>query len=154
MNNNTITKETLATLLNGREYLNEITLEEEAQAKAAGLVVVFGYSDDNMELRGAINDEVGCFEGGEIMLCKDGVIMDWDYVYHEDEREVKEYITRKRLPKSKITAIWDDEDDEEYDWIYETNIPHAAFDIMAYGKKYCRGIVFNVADIGREENNG
>jgi hypothetical protein len=149
-----MTKETLAALLNGREYEYEITPEEEAQAKAAGLVVAFGYGDDNTVLRGAINDEVRCFEGDEIMLCKNGFIMDWDYVYHEDEREVEEYITRKRLPKSKITAIWYDEDAEEYEWIYKTNIPHATFDIMENGQKYRRGIVFDVADIGREATNG
>lgn len=44
-----------ADLLSGRDYMNEITRGEEEQAKAAGLVVVFGYSDDNMELRGAID---------------------------------------------------------------------------------------------------
>ena len=38
--------------------------EEERLAKENGLVVVFGYSDDNIELRGAINNEAGCFDGG------------------------------------------------------------------------------------------
>lgn len=51
-------------MLNGREYGDEITREEEAMAKAHGLVVVFGYSDDNMEFCGAITDEVGCYDGG------------------------------------------------------------------------------------------
>ena len=30
-----------------------------ALAKELGFVVVFGYSDDNAELRGAIDDEIG-----------------------------------------------------------------------------------------------
>jgi hypothetical protein len=37
---------------------SEINKAEERQAKDAGLVVVFGYSDDGVELRGAIHDEV------------------------------------------------------------------------------------------------
>ena len=36
----------LAAKLNGREYLREITAEEAAQAKSAGLVVVHGGSDE------------------------------------------------------------------------------------------------------------
>ena len=51
-----ITKEQLAETLNGNEIGNEITKEQEQQAKENGLVVVFGYSDDNMELRGALYD--------------------------------------------------------------------------------------------------
>lgn len=54
----------LAALLNGREYRKEMSRDEEQVAKAAGLVVVFGASDDLMELRGAISDEVGCYDGG------------------------------------------------------------------------------------------
>lgn len=50
---NTMTKEQMAALLNGREYGDEITRAEHQIARASGLVVVFGYSDDNMEVRGA-----------------------------------------------------------------------------------------------------
>ena len=52
--------------LDGREYGNEITKSEEQEAKELGFVVVFGYSDDNAEFRGAIDDEVGCFDGGRV----------------------------------------------------------------------------------------
>lgn len=52
--------------LNGREYLNEITPFEEQRAKELGFVVVFGYSDDCAEFRGAIYDEVDCYDGGRI----------------------------------------------------------------------------------------
>lgn len=52
--------------LNGREYGSEITPFEEQRAKELGFVVVFGYSDDNAEFRGAIDDEVGCYDGGRI----------------------------------------------------------------------------------------
>lgn len=48
-----------AAMLNGREYRREITKAEEKEAKAAGLIVAFGASDDNLELRGAVDDEIG-----------------------------------------------------------------------------------------------
>ena len=59
-----MTLKEFAKMLDGREYLHEITKEEEALAKEFGFVVVFGYSDDNAELRGAIDDEIGCYDGG------------------------------------------------------------------------------------------
>lgn len=55
-----------ASNLNGRESGNEIQRIEEEEAQALGFVIVFGYSDDNAEFRGVINDEVGCFDGGRI----------------------------------------------------------------------------------------
>ena len=44
-----MTLKEFAKMLDGREYLHEITKEEEALAKELGFVVVFGYSDDNAE---------------------------------------------------------------------------------------------------------
>lgn len=52
--------------LNGRQYGNEITKSEEQEAKELGFVVVFGYSDDNAEFRGAYNEEIGCWDGGRV----------------------------------------------------------------------------------------
>lgn len=140
-----MTKETLAALLNGREYGDEITREEEAQARAAGLVAVFGYSDDNAELRGAIHDEVGCGDGGTFMVGKSGVIPEPD----RDELEVLEkFGVLDVATKSgrKIKAIWSRGD---YSWQYETDIPHATFEIFEEGGKYCRGIVFAIADLAQ-----
>lgn len=57
-----LTKEEMARLLTGREIGNEITPSEEATAQESGLVVVFGYSDDLVELRGSISDEAGCYD--------------------------------------------------------------------------------------------
>ena len=52
--------------LNGRDYGNEITPFEEQRAKELGYVIVFGYSDDCAEFRGAIYDEIDCFDGGRV----------------------------------------------------------------------------------------
>ena len=37
--------------------------------------------------------------------------------------------------------------DPEYAWIYRTEIPHACFDILENGEKYCKGIVFSLNDL-------
>lgn len=105
-----------AQMLDGREYLHEITKEEEALAKELGFVVVFGYSDDNAELRGAIDDELGCFDGGELE--------------HED------------LP-DKIYADWCPKE-EKCSWAYRTSIPHKTFRIYDEGELYCVGIVCDI----------
>ena len=62
-----------AQMLNGRDYRKEITSKEERQAEDLGYVVVFGYSDDNVEFRGAIDDEVGCYGGDVIRLTDSGI---------------------------------------------------------------------------------
>ena len=63
-----MTMETLAAILDGREIGSEITKAEADQAKAAGLVVVFGASDDLMEFRGAIYDEIGCYTDDGVVV--------------------------------------------------------------------------------------
>lgn len=105
-----------ANMLDGREYMHEITPEEEALAKELGFVVVFGYSDDNAELRGAIHDEIGCFDGGELK--------------HKD------------LP-GKIYADWCPED-LDCSWAYGTEIPHEKFFIYEGDDLYCEGIVCDI----------
>lgn len=73
--------------LSGRQYGSEISSIEESEAKELGFVVVFGYSDDNAEFRGAIDDEIGCFDGGRVYEDGDKYIdsvwckgdFDWTY---------------------------------------------------------------------------
>ena len=135
-----MTKEQLASRLNLREYGSEITKDEEKQAKESGLVVVFGYSDYNAEMRGAIYDEVGCNAGGIILLLPTGKVLEED---HDCECDYCGYKEMQEIAK-KIEAVWGS---EGYSWIYKTDIPHATFDIMEENNKFCRGIVFNFADL-------
>jgi len=128
-----MTIQEFAKMLDGREYLGEMILAEKELAKALGFVVVFGYSDDNAELEGAIDEEVTCYDGTEIYLNKDGIF-----------EECKHSRAAKKKCKV-IKGIWDK---EEYSWIYETDIPHATFDVMEDGGKFCRGIVFDIKSLG------
>lgn len=120
------TIEAFAKMLSGREYGNEITKQEEQQAKELGFIIVFGASDDLMEFRGAIDDEIDCYNGGRAYLTKTEV-------------------TDESIENSKIIeAIWDK---DEYSWIYETDIPHETFDIYEDGEKYCKGMIIDINDL-------
>lgn len=46
-------------------------------AEENGLVVVFGASDDLCEERGAVDDEIDCFDGGETIIAGAKVKINW-----------------------------------------------------------------------------
>lgn len=136
----------LAALLNGRQYREEITPEEVSQARADGLVVVYGASDDLMEFDGAISDEIGAYEGCIVYVDAKGPIPLWSNLDHHDKDEMREYFQREGKGR-KIEAVWDS---EGYSWTYCTDIPHEAFEILEGEDKYCRGIVFALSDLSSE----
>jgi hypothetical protein len=143
-----MTKETLAARLTGREYTNEITEAEEKLAKSAGLVVIFGASDNLCELRGAIDDEVGVYAGGVLLFTADGLLPELD----RDDMEVLEKhgaagaVKALRHAAIKIDATWGGE--PGYSWTYKTDTPHATFEVMEDGEHYCRGIVIDLKELG------
>jgi len=134
-----MTIQEFAKMLDGREMGNEMTSEDKEQARELGFVVVYGYSDDNAELQGAIRKEVGCFDGGTIYLDNDGRFLE------ECECECSYYQLAKEKCKL-INIIWHDEGGPA--WTYETEIPHATFDVMEAGEVWCRGIVFDIKSLG------
>ena len=126
-----------AALLNGREYTKEITRDEEAAFKAAGLVAVFGGSDDLAEFRGAWRDEAGVYDGGTIYVNENGPMSS------ECDEDACPYFERAKFNARQIEAVWAE---DGFSWLYVTDIPHATFVIMDDGDTYCRGIVFEAAD--------
>lgn len=52
-----------ANKLNGREYGNEISRSEMLEAQTDNVIIVFGSSDDELEFRGLIYDEVSAYGG-------------------------------------------------------------------------------------------
>ena len=136
------TIEQLAEQINGREYRNEINREEEEQAKESGLVVLFGASDDLIELRGAINDEVCLYDGGEFFIDREGIVPAWENIDHSNIEEARAFFARESDMRVTVDARWDYED---YSWFISVNArPFAVFDIMEDGEKYCRGCVFKL----------
>ena len=132
----------LAAKLAGATYRNVISQDLAAEAKAAGLVVVYGQSDDLMEFAGAIDDELGCYDGGTALVDANGLLKERDQI--EDDDELKDYFAREPHAKP-IEALWAKEGD--YSWTFKTDIPHETFEITEDGEPYCRGIVFALSDV-------
>lgn len=143
-----MTKEELAAQLDGRDCGNTpfLSKAETEQAKKDGLVVVYGASDDLMELEGAIEDEGDCYDGGELMIDREGILPDKDQL-DDDDDEYEKWINRRKKSE-KIFALWCQEKDIA--WTYKTKIPHATFimqDKNNDDKTYCRGMVFNISSL-------
>ena len=136
-----MTTKELAELLNGREYGDEMTRGEEFEARKSGLVVVFGYSDDGVEFRGAINDEASCFDGGTCYITKNGLLTGPDCGNHECE-----YFRETLKAAKPIEAVWCARDSDAT-WTYKTEIPHETFNIYEDGDLYCVGMVFSMEDV-------
>lgn len=120
----------IAEKLNGIAY-GENVRDIEAEAKEHGIVIVMGASDDLMEFSGAIEDEGGCYDGGEVYFDRDGVSQD------DTERA------------NVIVSVWCGKtaDGQEASWVYETDIPHEKFYVYEDEEIYCEGIVFSVEDL-------
>lgn len=146
-----MTPKELAPQLTGREIGDETTPEIEAAAKAAGLVIVFGASDDLMEFRGAINEEIGAYEGAVATVDAEGLAPDYEEIIAAHEHDMKdvlrEYFRREDTGR-EIEALWDSE--EPYSWTFKTDIPHETFEIIEDGEPYCRGIVFRLVDAAKD----
>lgn len=120
----------VATKLNGLPYgLEDRTIKElESLCQENGIVICFGQSDDLMELRGAIDDEYGCWDGGTICIDEKGNADSSANIYYP------------------ITAIWAK---DNISWQYEFEPKHEVFTLYEDGDIYCNGIVFFVEDLKR-----
>ncbi len=137
-----MTKEAFAASITGREYPFELAKQEEALAKEFGLLIVFGASDDLLELRGAIHDEEPAYGGTTVHVSRDGFLMPG--IYDDDEAVLKKHgvleAARDRQKDAiRIEQYWEKEGGTH--WAYKTEEPHATFDVMEDGELYCRGIV-------------
>lgn len=132
----TITREEAAQALDGNQYREEGSRELFQRMKEAGLVAVFGASDDLTEFRGAIADEAG---SSTVYLDKNGIIQS-----ECDEGPDCPYFKRLLKNAATIKPVWSRGD---FAWQYETTIPHSTFIIYEDDDKYCKGIVFALADI-------
>jgi hypothetical protein len=133
-----MTAKELAEKLNGEEYPLHIPVDLVREAKAHGLVIVYGASDDLMEFSGAINDEVGCYDGGTAYLTRRGLLE------NECVDDCPHFALLKKS-SATIEALWCEEGD--YSWTYRTEIPHETFEVIEDGEPYCRGIVFDLDDV-------
>ena len=137
------TKE-LAQQLTGIEYPVRISRELRAEAESAGLVIVYGGSDDLMEFEGAIHDELSCYGGGTAWVDSRGLVPNFEDIDRDDKDAFRDYFKRVNSC-CFILALWCAE--EGYSWTYRTDISHDTFEVVDEGTPYCRGIVFALADV-------
>jgi hypothetical protein len=134
-----MTIDELAKWMNSKGYDPDIDKATEQRAKEAGLVIVFGASDDLIEFRGAISYEAGA--PGDVAITKDGILQSTC-----GEGDECPYFLKIREKATTIEAVWN-ETPEGPTWSYKTTLPHDTFDLHDDEEFYCRGIVFSVADI-------
>lgn len=134
-----MTAEELAQALDGREYGSVIAKEEMDAAKAAGLVVVTGASDDLIEFEGAICDEVGAFYPTTVYLTKTGIFRKPDDLCDEVPNcpYCKEEMEKCKTIRGHYGCYW----------TFETEIPCERFKIYDEGELFCEGLVFSVGDL-------
>lgn len=136
------TKE-IAKSMNGMEYPVRVPSDIVSAAKQAGIVIVYGASDDLMEFEGAITDEVGAYKGTKVTVAPGGLLMSWqDVLETENQDKLRAWFASEGKGRV-IEAIWDK---DGYSFQYKTDIPHETFEVVEDGDTYCRGIVFRLAD--------
>ena len=142
-----MTKEELAAHLNGRSYPHRFAPTVIAEATASRLVVITGASDDQMSFEGAIDDQLGAYDGTTARLTPAGLLPDWDSMDKDDETEVARYFDKKRAGIVEVHAVWAPKDEPTLSWRFATELPHATFELMEDDEVYCRGIVISMADV-------
>jgi hypothetical protein len=134
-----------AKTLHGREYGAEISRTEVAQAKADGVLIIFGYSDDNIEFRGIVDEEVGAWYHTKIRLDKSGEPLPQGF---DDDKEVLDKYGLLPAVEARYPNVIDAEwDSHGYSWWITSSLPQHEFDILEDGEKFCRGIVINREDL-------
>lgn len=100
--------------LDGREYRNELTKEEALKAKEDGVIIAFGYSDDLLELMGAVDEEVSAFDG-----------VNFGFV-------------------EAIWCPKDDFGENYASWLIKSKFPYENFNIYEDGELFCVGAAIKV----------
>jgi hypothetical protein len=145
-----MTAEEFARLLDGREYGDEMSKEENELAAENRLFVFFGYSDNNLEIKGIIDDEIGAYEGIEVCIAKTVNTPYWSIVNEEMKAIAGNFV--KNLKNFIVKIDWCP-DDLDTSWLITTDVPHATFDIMEDDDLFCRGIVVSESDVLEFLNN-
>ncbi|MCD7826327.1 MAG: hypothetical protein LUH14_10270 [Clostridiaceae bacterium] len=126
--------------ISGKEYgTPQFTKEEIQIAKNNKWVIVYGASDDLMELDGYIHDETEVYDGGIVHIQlpynhESGSVIGGGVVGNYGLQNVMSIIAKWCEDK--------DSDGNVISWTYDTSVPHEEFNIFEDGEIYCRGIVF------------
>jgi hypothetical protein len=125
-------------------YLNQDLRNE---LKRDGIILAYGASDDLLEFEGALNDEVGAWNGTTVRIGRHAYGEGEPFVFDEDENRKKMTFNKAQILRmKKITAIWCPRNEKREVWaswhIVTPDIePVAWFDIFENGKLFCRGLI-------------
>ena len=106
------------------------------------IVIVYGASDDLMVLAGALDNEVGCYDGGAALVHKGKLLA------NDCGDEECPYFKKLKRKAWKIKALWEEEPDSTVVWTYHLPKDREAravtFMVHADGNPWCRGVVFKL----------
>ncbi len=150
------TKEQLAELLNGKNASDVMTAEQERIASESNLLVLFGESDDLLEMRGAINgEEDTSWESDFALLFKGEKYSYTDVKLSPEKAECNmivplsdDYDNDNNPRLIRVSAYPDS--DAGLCWLITSKMPCASFTINDDGElPYCKGIVIDLDEINR-----
>lgn len=127
--------------INGRQYRQEIDSDLRRRLKEDEVVVLYGASDDLLEIDGVFQEEVGAYDGG---LFEPVVFGNTDYYDFVASEEKQSFLENNNYPY--IDMVWSPEN-SDFSWIIDTNIPHERFIIYEDDDTYCEGVLFYLEDL-------
>lgn len=123
-----MTTKEFATRLNGTIYPDWLSKENKEIAKENGFIIVSGYSDDLIEIDGAIRNEMESFSSDKTFLL--------------GEKGITACFCKKNENGKKIAV-----------WSFETDIPHETFNIVEQGEVYCVGLIIDKKDLEKKKDS-
>lgn len=127
-----------AAWINGNEYRQEVTHDFRETLRTAGLVAIYGASDDLTEIDGAVRDEGYSGDDTQHCLTRSGI--------EQNKCDEGDRCPNWRPREPNIRARWCPPGFDG-SWLIETPLPHASFDIMEDGEIYCRGVIIALTDL-------
>lgn len=127
----------LAAKLDGKDFMTEMP---EDDARENRLFIVFGYSDDLIEIRGFQDEEIYAFSGETFYINPET-----GYVAAEEGDET-EYFKNTVSNWGKVYGEY-----KNRVWEFETKIPHSTFNLYDEDDLFCKGIVFSMDDLTKED---
>lgn len=120
----------IAERLDGMQYGDRIPKDIEELAKENNIVIVYGYSDDLIELRGAIDDEIDAWGGGNVYIHNSKLmeVCDVDCIYYQEAR----------AKARKVTGTF------KSHWTFDSDFEYEAFTVYEDLELQCIGMVFKL----------
>ena len=146
----------------GSELKNDRGFDIEKICKENKWIVVFPYSDDNIEFRGYIEDELGAYENTKFKMIKKGEFYKWDEdcgepIYKKAKDTTFIEIDAHELEKESlhndhllIECIWEPENSVAA-WKYLVwNAPYERFNINEDGELFAECVVIDISKLINE----